>query len=148
MLDRKKGRILGINVVDLLALLIVAFALLSYVYKPTEEGGYGGNQMYTAIQDHQRLDSRGFLVEGEVNGTFLWDNSPFNEKGLILPSTSGRLRLKKTNGDIVVFGGERAYVEDVAASYIRLMPLDNYLLVFNIEPLSFGSYPELVAHLE
>jgi hypothetical protein len=146
MLDRKRGRILGINVVDLLVVLIVFFALFTYISKPSDEQTYKGNQMYSAIQDHQRLDSRGFLVKGEVTGTFLWDNSPFHEEGILLPSTSGRLRLRKVNGDIVVVGGERAYVEDVAASSIKITPLDNYLVVFYLEPITFGGYSELISH--
>jgi hypothetical protein len=148
MLDRKKGRIFGINVVDLLVVLIILFAVVSYISKPVDKPVYKGNQMYSAIQDHQRLDSRGFLVEGEIEGTFLWDNTPFKEVGILLPSTSGRLRLRKENGDIVVVGGERAYVEDVAASTIKITPIDNYLVVFYLDPLTFDSYGELLSHFE
>jgi hypothetical protein len=148
MFDRDRGRILGINLVDLLVVLILLFGLLSYISKPSDEQTYRGNQMYSAIQDHQRLDSRGFLVEGEVNGTFLWDNTPFNEVGILLPSTSGRLRLRKADGEIVVIGGGRAYVEDVAASSIKITPVDKFLVVFYLEPLSFESYSELVTHFQ
>ncbi|HDY74384.1 MAG TPA: hypothetical protein ENH51_04650, partial [Euryarchaeota archaeon] len=99
MFDRMRGRVLGVNIVDLLVVLIVVFAVFSYVSKP-DESTYGGNQMYSAIQDFQRLDSRGFFVEAEINGTYLWDNTPFKKSGLLLSSSGGRLRLKTTDGTI------------------------------------------------
>ena len=147
LLDRKRGRVLGINLIDLLVLLIVLFAVVSYVSKP-DEPVYRGNQMYIAIQDVQRLDSRGFLVKAEVEGTYLWDNSPFKKEGILLPSSSGRLRLRSADGAITVIGGERAYIEDVAASSIKLQPADNYLVVFNIVPASFENNDELLAFFE
>lgn len=148
MLDRNRGRIFGINIVDLLVAILIVFAIGSYISKPSQENVYKGNQMYSAIQSHQRLDSRGFLVEGDIEGTFLWDNSPFHEVGIILPSTAGRLRLRKKNGDVVVIGGGRAYTEDVAANRIDIKPVDNYLVVFYIDPLSFETYGEFVSHFE
>jgi hypothetical protein len=147
MLDRKKGRILGVNLIDLLVVLIVIFALVSYISKP-DTSEYKGNQMYVAIQDFQRLDSRGFLVEASVTGTYLWDDTPFQEKGILLPSTSGRLRLRTADGTIIVVGGERAYLEDVAASLISMDPMDNYLVVFNLDSKTFESYSELITYLE
>jgi hypothetical protein len=147
MIDRKRGRITGINIVDLLVILIVLFAILSYISKP-DESVYKGNQMYSAIQDFQRLDSRGFLVGANVTGTYLWDKTPFQESGILLPSTLGRLRLRKLNGDIVVIGGERAYLEDVAASLIEMRQIDNYVVVFDLDSKSFESYSELLAYLE
>ncbi len=92
MFDRMRGRVLGINIVDLLVLIIVVFAVLSYVSKP-DESIYGGNQMYSAIQDFQRLDSRGFFVKAEINGTYLWDNTPFKESGLLQAAGSGLKQL-------------------------------------------------------
>jgi hypothetical protein len=147
MFDRKRGRILGINVLDLLIIIIVVFAVASYISKP-DESVCRGNQMYSCIQDFQRLDSRGFLVAGNITGTYLWDETPFQESGIILPSTLGRLRLRKSNGDIVVIGGERAYLEDVAASLIEMKQIDNYLVVFDMDSKSFESYDALLAYLE
>ncbi len=147
MFDRMRGRVLGINIVDLLVLIIVVFAVLSYVSKP-DESIYGGNQMYSAIQDFQRLDSRGFFVKAEINGTYLWDNTPFKESGLLLSSSGGRLRLKTTDGTIYVVGGERAYLEDVAASSIKMEPVDNYLIVFNLDEGSYNGFSDLLTRLE
>ncbi len=147
MLDRKKGKLFGVNLIDLLVVVFVIFALFSYISKP-DEATYRGNQMYNAIQDFQRLDSRGFLVEANVTGTYLWDNARFHESGILLPSTSGRLRLRKKNGDILVIGGERAYLEDVAASLIEMRQLDNHLVVFDIESRSFDDYDGFISYLE
>jgi hypothetical protein len=147
MSEEKNSWISRINPIDLLVIIILLFAVGSYIYKP-RTSTYGGNQMYSAIQDHQRLDSRGFIVEGTVEGTFLWDGSQFSEKGILLPSTSGRLRLRKPDGETVVIGGERAYIEDVAASSIQINPVDDYLAVFYIEPLSFEQYSDLASYLE
>ncbi len=146
MFDRKKGRIFGINLIDILVIIIVIFALFSYISKP-DENVYRGNQMYSAIQTYQRLDSRGFLLESEITGTFLWDNSPFHQTGILLPSTAGRLRFRKSNGDIILVGGERAYIEDVAVSQISVKPLDRYLVVFYLDPLSFETYGDLISRL-
>ncbi|GBE17643.1 hypothetical protein BMS3Abin16_00228 [archaeon BMS3Abin16] len=147
MFDRMRGRVLGVNIVDLLVVLIVVFAVFSYVSKP-DESTYGGNQMYSAIQDFQRLDSRGFFVEAEINGTYLWDNTPFKKSGLLLSSSGGRLRLKTTDGTIYVIGGERAYLEDVAASSIKMEPVDSYLVVFNLDEGSYDGFSDLLAYLE
>ncbi len=136
-----------INPVDLIVLLIIVFAAVSYISKPSEPI-YRGNQMYIAIQDFQRLDSRGFLVEAEVKGTYLWDGSAYSQKGLLLPSTAGRLRLKTPKGDIVVIGGERAYLEDVAASQINMTPVDNYLVMFDLDSKSFESFSDFTSYIE
>lgn len=147
MLDRKRGRIFGINLVDLLIVIIVIFAVTSYISKP-DEAVYQGNQMYSAIQDFQRLDSRGFLVEGTITGTYLWDNTPFEARGLLLSSSAGRLRLKTSDGTVIVVGGERAYLEDVAASTIKMENIDNYLVFFDLDSKSFDSFDELVSYLQ
>lgn len=146
MFDRKKGRLFGINLIDLLVLLIIVFGIVSYLSRPTAPV-YQGNQMFVAIQDFQRYDSRGFLVEAEVNGTFLWDETPFSEKGLLLSSSGGRLRLKKQDGTVIVFGGEGAYLEDVAASTIKMEPKDRFLMFFNLDANKFDSYEDLVEYL-
>lgn len=147
LLDRKRGRIFGINLIDAFIIFIVIFGIGSYISKPSDENVYRGNQMYSAIQDHQRLDSRGFLVEGVIEGIYLWDRTPFKETGIILPSSAGRLRLRNANGDVFVIGGEQAYIEDVAASSINLKPIDNYLVLFNIDSLTFDDYPGLITYL-
>ncbi len=147
MLDKKRGRIFGINLIDVLIIFIVVFAVASYISKPSDENVYRGNQMYSAIQDHQRLDSRGFLVEGVIEGIYLWDRTPFRKTGIVLPSSAGRLRLRDAQGDIFVIGGEQAYIEDVAASRLNLRPIDNYLVLFYLDPLSFDDYPAFITYL-
>ncbi len=148
-LDFKKGKIFGVNVVDLAVLFLVLYLAFSFGSKIiSPKLTFGGEQMYSAITTHQKLDTKGFLVEAEVRGRWVKDDTEFRRTGLLVSSKGGALRLKMDNGDLVSVGGSMAYVEDVAAEEILFKPLDRYIVSFSLEPLSFDDYPSFVSYLE
>jgi hypothetical protein len=97
---------------------------------------------------YQKLDNRGFLVEGEIEGKWVVDETPFRETGLIYGTSRGTFLFRTREGKIRTIGGSMAYMEDIAASKIVLKPLDNYLVVFEEEPKSFSSYDEFLLYLD
>jgi len=142
-----KEKISKLTVVDWLIIAVILGGLIAYTYKPGSELSYQGNQMYNAIKTHQRLDTLGFIVEAKLSGTLLADKSDFNSVGILLQTTGGRFRFRLKDGRVLTIGGELAYVEEVAAKNIEMMPLDSYLITFISGPKEFNSYSELLNFL-
>lgn len=142
-----KEKISKLTLIDWLIIFVILGGLIAYIYKPSSELSYRGNQMFNAIKTHQKLDTNGFLVEAGIKGTLLLDKSDFDETGILLQSTGGRFRFRLKDGRILTIGGELAYVEDVAANEIEMKPLDNFLITFYAPPQEFNSYSELLNFL-
>jgi len=142
-----KEKISKLTLIDWLIILVILGGLIAYVYKPTSELSYKGNQMFNAIKTHQKLDTNGFLVEARIKGTLLIDKSNFDAQGILLQTTGGRFRFRLNNGRVLTIGGELAYVEDVAANEIEMKPFDNFLITFYASPQEFSSYSELLNFL-
>lgn len=137
----------NLTLIDWVIILVIFGGLIAYIYKPSSELSYRGNQMFNAIKTHQKLDTNGFLVEAKIKGVFLIDKSDFNEQGILLQTTGGRFRFRLKDGRVLTIGGELAYVEDVAAKEIEMMPLDNFLITLYAPPQEFNSYSELLNFL-
>lgn len=149
LIDTQKGKLLGVNVVDLFVIVIVAFLLFSFASKLLKpDFVYSGEEMYSAIQDYQRLDSKGFLVEAEVEGEWIADEREFRGRGVITETRSGSFALRREEGGVIWIGGSMAYLEHVASSRITFLPSDAYVAAFTIEPREFKSYLEFIAYLE
>lgn len=149
VIDRAEGKIFGVNFVDLFVLLFVGYIVFSFAGQIlSKDLVFGGEEMYNAIQSYQRLSSKGFLIEADVKGKWIADNSEFSEKGILLSTRGGSFVLKTRDGKLVTIGGSMAYLEDIAASEIVLEPLDNHVLIMFSEPMEFPSYSELLAHLK
>lgn len=149
LLDRREGRILGINIIDLLVLLVILFLAFSFLSKLlTPELTFSGDQMYSVIQAYQKLDSKGFLLEAQVAGKWIADGSDYQVKGIVVETRSGSLALKDENGSVTWVGGSMSYLEDVAATEMVLRPVDNYVTIRYINPRGFSSYRELLEYLQ
>ncbi len=146
--DFKKGRLFGINIIDLAVILLVLVLLFSFVSEAvSQELVYSGEQMHNAVVEYQKLDNRGFVIETDIKGKWVVDEAPFIETGLLTATTRGTFIFRVKNGEIRTIGGSMAHREDIAASQIILRPLDNYLVVFNLEPKSFSNYDEFIVYL-
>jgi len=89
-LDFEKGKILGVNVIDLAVLLLLLYFAFSFGTKVMSPGlTYSGEQMYSAITTHQKLDTKGFLIEAEVSGRLVRDDSEFKQRGVLVSSKGG-----------------------------------------------------------
>ncbi len=147
-IDRAEGKIFGVNFVDLFVLLFVGYIAFSFASQVlSKDLVFGGEEMYNAIQSYQRLASKGFLVEADVKGKWIADNSEFLKRGVLLSTRGGSFVLKTRDGELVTIGGSMAYLEDIAASQIVLEPLDNHVLTLFLEPMEFPRYEGLIAFL-
>ena len=149
IIDRERGRIFGVNAVDLFAGLVVVFLAFSLVTKIlSPELVYSGEEMYSAIQDYRKLDTKGFLIEAEVKGKWIVDEEEYLGRGLIAETKSGSFALRTPEGQYIWIGGSMAYLEDIAAEEIVFLPSDNYVVALTLEPGEFSGISELVAFLE
>ena len=143
-----KEKLKELTLVDWIIILVLILGIAAYVYKPTSELSYKGNQMYNAIKAHEKLVNKGFLVEARIKGKMIVDGSDFDEAGILLSSTAGRFRFKlKKDSRIILVGGELAYSEDVAAKEIEIKPVDKYLIITFAKEKE-GRFSELLSEIE
>ena len=149
ILEFKKGKILGVNIIDFAVILLVLVLLSSFASVAiSKEFVYSGEQMHNAVVEFQKLDNRGFIIEGLIKGKWVVDEEPFEEQGLLTSTTRGTFVFRRKDGEIRTIGGVMAHREDIAATTLTLKPLDRYLVVFDIEPKAFTSFDELLTYLE
>lgn len=149
LIDAGKGRVLGVNVIDLFVVLVAAFLIFSFATKLLgEDLVYSGDEMYNAIQGYQKLDSKGFLVEADVEGKWIVDEKEFHGEGLITETRSGSFALKNADGNTLWIGGSMAYLEDIAATKITFTPDSNYVVTLQVEAREFQSYQDFLNYLD
>jgi hypothetical protein len=148
-IDTKEGRIFGVNLIDLIVVIVVAFLLFNFGSKVLmEDLTYSGDEMYNAIQAYQRLDMKGFLVETDIEGKWIADEKEFSGKGVITETRSGAFAVKTTAGETLWIGGSMGYLEDIATSELHFRPLDNYVTTLYLEPRSFSNYKEMLDYFK
>lgn len=149
LVDFKKGKLFGVNIIDLAVVLLVLVLVFSFASEAVSKDlVYSGEQMHNAVVVYQKLDNRGFVIETEIKGKWVVDKVPFEETGLLIATTKGTFSFREKNGGIRTIGGSMAHREDIAANQIVLKPLDNYLVVFDLEPRSFTDFDEFLAYLD
>lgn len=151
LIDAKKGKVLGVNFVDLVAIALVLFLALSFARTVLGDPlSFTGEEVYRAVKAYDKLMSKGFLVEAEVVGRAIGD--PTGEKrvykGMVVSGKGGTLVLKNTYGDRVSIGGSMSYLEDVAADRIRLRPLYRASISFYSNKTHFSSFDSFVSLLD
>lgn len=148
-IDREKGRLLGVNAVDFFVLIVVSFLAFTVISKfLAPPFVYSGEEMYSAIQDYSKLNSKGFLVEARVKGKWIVDETEFDGVGIIADTRSGSFALRTEDGRYIWIGGSMAYLEDIAADRIVFLSSDSYVVTLTLEPREFSGFKELVAFLE
>jgi len=149
LVDFKKGKLFGVNIVDLAVVLLILVLIFSFASEAVSKDLiYSGEQMHNAVVAYQKLDNRGFVIETEIMGKWVVDKAPFEEIGLLTATTKGTFSFREKDGGIRTIGGSMAHREDIAANQIVLTPLDNYLVVFDLEPKSFTNFDAFLAYLE
>ncbi|MFQ5815442.1 MAG: TrmB family transcriptional regulator sugar-binding domain-containing protein [Candidatus Hydrothermarchaeaceae archaeon] len=149
LVDAREGKVLGVNFVDLMVLIIVGFIVFSFAGQIlSKDLTFGGEEMYNAIQTFQKLDSKGFLLEADVSGNWVADDSEFHSKGLLLSTSGGAFVMKLEEGKMIRLGGSMAYLEDIAVSKVTLLPLDNHVVLLHSDPRDFSSFQEFLGYLE
>ena len=146
-IDTKKGRIFGVNFIDLVVAVVVIFLVFNFGSKVlVKDLTYSGDEMYNAIQTYQRLDLKGFLVETDIEGKWIADETQFTGVGIITETRSGAFALKTSDGKTLWVGGSMGYFEDIATSRLHFRPIDNYVTTAYLEPQSFSNYGEMLAY--
>ncbi|MDI6655587.1 MAG: hypothetical protein QME59_06855, partial [Candidatus Hydrothermarchaeota archaeon] len=80
LLDAKEGKFIGVNAVDLIVAVIVLFLIFSLGTKVMAKPlTFSGEQMYTAITAYKKLESKGFLIEANIEGKWIANEEPFME---------------------------------------------------------------------
>ena len=151
LLDREKGKVLGVNAFDLFIILLIlflSFSLISKVIRPEEHvKEYSGLNIQNAVLEFTKLNNLGFVVYGEIDGKWTINGSQF--KGIILLVDALETRLiGRLNGRPVTIGGPNAYLEDLAAKKIVFRTETPSLIRVNIKkPIIAGDLQELVENL-
>jgi hypothetical protein len=149
IIDRERGMIFGINFIDLLVGVIIVFLLFSFGSKVlVKDLTYSGDEMYSAIQAYQRLDSKGFLIEAEVEGKWIADQEEVRTRGILVRPRSGAFEFKTKDGQKVWLGGSMSYLEDIAVSRMTFVPLDNFVVRLHQPPVTFDSYSGMIGYFK
>ncbi len=151
LLDREKGKILGINAFDLFVILLVlflSFSLISRVIRPGEQvKEYSGLNIQNAALEFTRLNNLGFVVYGQIDGKWTINGSQFKGTVLLVDALETRL-MGRINGRSVTIGGPNAYLEDLAAKTIVFRTESPSLIRVNVKkPIMAGDLQELVENL-
>ncbi len=152
LIDRKSGKILGVNAFDLfLILIIIAFAGY-YAYEnlappPQEVNAYSGLNIRNAALEFSRLSTMGYVVKATVDGVWTTNKTRFHDDILITWSYETRL-FGWYNGRRVTIGGPNAYVEDIAASKITFKTTAPSVIRIYTYPIRAKSISEIADRLE
>ena len=151
LLDREKGKILGINAFDLFVILLIlflSFSLISRVIRPGEQvKEYSGLNIQNAALEFTRLNNLGFVVYGEIDGKWTINSSQFKGTILLVDALETRL-IGSLNGRSVTIGGPNAYLEDLAAKTIVFRTETPSLIRVNVKkPIIAGDLQELIEDL-
>ncbi len=152
LIDRKSGKILGINAFDLfLILIIVAFAGY-YAYEnllppPQEVNAYSGLNIRNAALEFTRLSTMGYIVEARIDGVWTANGTEFHDDVLITWSYETRL-FGWYRGKRITIGGPNAYVEDIAASKITFKTTAPSVIRMYTYPIKADSISKIADKLE
>ncbi len=150
IIDMEKGRILGVNLIDLIVILVIlgGVAAFAYYQRPVQEKTYAGFDIGKACTEYTWLSKAGFLVEAEIYGKWNLNKSPCHVSGLISSSEVNRLYVILKNGEVVSVGGSQAYIEDIAAEKIIFKPLSSSTVKVVVKPVVLETIGQLKEYLE
>ncbi len=122
LIDRKTGKILGINSFDLFLIIIILAFAGYYAYEnllppPQEVNAYSGLNINNAALEFSRLSGMGYVVSAHIDGVWTTNKTGFHDDVLITWSYETRL-FGWYKGKRITIGGPNAYVEDIAATKI------------------------------
>jgi len=142
IVDRERGTLFGINFIDLLVGAIIIFLVFSFGSKVlVKDLTYSGDEMYSAIQAYQRLDSKGFLIEAEVDGKWIADQEEVQLRGILVRPRSGAFEFKTQDGQRAWLGGSMSYLEDIAVEEMTFIPWTTMLQGWTSRRLPLRAMP-------
>ncbi|HEQ78069.1 MAG TPA: hypothetical protein ENI78_00385 [Euryarchaeota archaeon] len=151
LIDRKKGKIFGINVIDFFVIavfLFLVFITISTVFQ--NKMVYNGEEVYQAVKAVNKLEMKGFLVEATVTGRNIGD--PFGKEivkqGMVVDAYGGTIVLKNKYGDKTTVGGSMSYLEDFSANRVELIPLYDSSVSFYPSKRQFSNFSNFIDTLK
>ncbi|MCS4541090.1 MAG: hypothetical protein HY929_02015 [Euryarchaeota archaeon] len=146
LIDREKGKIFGINFVDLIVLLgilvLIGFLTFRYVSYTIETFEFSGSDIYRAVSTYTILSTQGFLVKAEIKGVWTGERQPFSGGGLIVDAKSGQFVILLNHRKVTV-GGPLSYVEDIAADRIFLKCQSKSVVQAKMKGQTVSSFEEI-----
>ncbi len=151
LIDRKKGKIFGINAIDFLVIavfLFLGFITISTVFQ--NKLVYNGEEVYQAVKAVNKLEMKGFLVEATVTGRNIGDpfGSEIVKQGMVVNAYGGTLVLKNKYDDKTTVGGSMSYLEDFAAKKVELRPLYDSSVSFYPSRKEFSNFSNFIDTLK
>ncbi|MEM0017992.1 MAG: hypothetical protein QXO55_02375 [Candidatus Korarchaeum sp.] len=150
--DRRSGKILGINAFDLFLLMLILSLGGYYVYEnlippPQEVSAFSGLNIRNAALEFSRLSGLGYLVYARVDGTWTVNATEFHDQVLITWAYETKL-IGWYKGSRVTIGGPNAYVEDIAATKITFKTATPSVIRIYLYQINGSSLSEISDKLE
>lgn len=138
-----------LTVIDVFIIVLLGLSLFSFSlkYEPKYEFGYSGSQIYRAVEECEKLDSRGFLYTVYARGYWNADVGYFEEEAFVAGTGRGYLVLKLKDGRIVTMGGQMSYKEDIQAVNIEILQKSKSSVHYVLKPFE-GSEEDVLKYIE
>lgn len=151
-IDRRSGKVLGINAFDLFLLLLILLLGGYYAYEnlippPQEVSAFSGLNIRNAALEFSRLSGLGYLVYARVDGTWTVNATEFHDDVLITWTYETKL-IGWYKGSRVTIGGPNAYVEDIAAAKITFRTATPSVIRIYLNQINGSSLSEISDKLE
>ena len=144
LIDKEKGKILGINVFDLLIIIGIILIVSSFISTVKSKNTFDGSEIYKIAKIYRTALLKGFLIEAEIYGKDIVTKRELKLKGILVTASKGTLVIRTKDLEEISVGGPLAYMEEVSAKKIVLYPLYKYtvpikynVLVFNKSSLNY-----------
>ncbi len=152
LVDKKSGKVLGINAFDLFLLIIIIAFAGYYAYEnflppPQEVNAYSGLNINNAALGFSRLSGMGYIVSARIDGIWTSNKTEFHDDVLITWSYETRL-FGWYKGRRITIGGPNAYVEDIAATKITFKTESPSVIRAYTYPLEGETLTEIADKLE
>ena len=136
----KKITILEILV--MVTILVTSFAIGYKFLKSNSNTEFSGDEMYKCVWIADKIIKKGFPLYAEIEGKWTSSNEEFKDKVLITKARGGTLFAIYKNQKITI-GGKLASKEDIAANKIKLMPLGNTIIEYEINSINAHSFEDI-----
>ena len=148
VVDLKQGKIAGINFFDLLLVIVVIGALLYFYsnYRITSSTTFSGYDISKACLKYTWLANAGFIVRAEIEGKWTINNSKVTVEGIVAKAEQDRLYIIVDEA-LISIGGSTAYIENIAASSIKFIPLSSSVIRVTMYPASYSSLTEMYSKI-
>ncbi|EHP85972.1 TrmB family transcriptional regulator sugar-binding domain-containing protein [Methanotorris formicicus] len=133
-----------ITLLEILVVVAILTTTLAVGYKFLKGNNteFSGDEMYKCAWIADKIMAKGFPLYAEIEGRWTSSNENFKGRVLVTGSSGGTLFAIYKNQTITI-GGKLASKEDIAANKIKLMPLGNTIIKYELEPINASSFKNL-----